>query len=75
MAKEAQAIIATKYQVINERRCVVVSGRDQFSLHDTHMAVPFALLKFLAGSLAVAEGKHELSRQGSPVALDDPKIV
>lgn len=75
MAKDEQAVMATKYQVINERRCVVVSGRDQFSLHDTHMAIPFGLLKFLAGSLAVAEGKAEIARVSGVPPASDPNIV
>lgn len=64
MADTMQVPLATKYRVINDQRMVVLTGRDQFALNDTNIAVPFALLKFLAGSLMTVEGQAELARSG-----------
>lgn len=64
MADTMQVPLATKYRVINDQRMVVLTGRDQFAPNDTHIAVPFALLKFLAGSLLTVEGQAELARSG-----------
>ena len=48
-ANDVQVPIATQYQILNDRRVIVFTGRDQFALNDTALAVPFGLLKFLAG--------------------------
>lgn len=66
-----QVAVSTKYQVLNEQRVVIFTGRDQFALRDTVLAVPFGLLKYLAGSLVSAEGQAELRRMGARLLADD----
>jgi len=59
-----EVLIARQYQIVNESRIVVFRARDQFALVDTEIAVPFGLLKYLAGSLSTAEGRVEMARLG-----------
>lgn len=59
-----QVPVSQRYQVVNDQRVVVFTGRDQFALNDTSIAVPFALLKFLAGTLVTLEGQVEMARLG-----------
>lgn len=61
-----------KYHIVNEQRVVVFSAREALALNDTVIAVPFALLKFLAGSLVTAEGQAELARMGGQIHMDPP---
>lgn len=68
--KDVQVPISTEYQIVNETRMVVFSGRDQFALNDSKLAVPFGLLKYLVGSLTSAEGQAELQRAG--ITLQEP---
>lgn len=67
MADTMQVVLATKYRVLNEQRVVVLTGRDQFALQDTQIALPFATLKFLAGSLLTVEGQAEIARAGGTI--------
>lgn len=67
MAETMQVPVATKYRVLNEQRVVVLTGRDQFALQDTQVALPFATLKFLAGSLLTVEGQAEIARAGGAI--------
>ena len=59
---DVQVPISTQYQILNDTRMVVFTGRDQLALNDSKLAVPFGLLKYLARSLSSAEGQAELVR-------------
>lgn len=61
---------STRFEIVNDRRVVVFAARDQFALQDTELAVPFGLLKHLAGSLMSAEGQAELLRMGVQLQAD-----
>lgn len=74
-ANDVQVPIATQYQILNDRRVIVFTGRDQFALNDTALAVPFGLLKFLSGSLVTAEGQAELQRLGVTLNESPPQKV
>ena len=67
---DVQVPISTQYQILNDTRMVVFTGRDQLALNDSKLAVPFGLLKYLAGSLSSAEGQAELVRLG--ITLQEP---
>lgn len=69
-ATTQQVPLATQFRIVNEQRVVVLSGRDQFALNDTVLALPFGLLKHLTGSLVTAEGQAELQRAG--ISLQQP---
>jgi hypothetical protein len=68
-------VLATQTQILNEQRVVVLKGRAQFALEDTVLAIPFGLLKHLAGSLQLAEGKAELARAGATLQEPDATKV
>lgn len=65
-----QVPTSTRFEIVNDRRIVVFAGRDRFALQDTQLAVPFGLLKHLAGSLMSAEGQAELLRMGVQLQTD-----
>lgn len=67
---DVQVPVSTQYQIVNDKRMIVFRGRDQFALVDSALAVPFGLIKYLAGSLVSAEGQAELQRLG--ISLNDP---
>lgn len=72
MSQTKQVVLAQKFQPLNDKRCVVFSGREHLALMETSVAVPYAIIKLIAADLARSEAAHELQALGMPVNQAPP---